>query len=170
MVVNAIAEIVLIFIRHSKFSKNYLSPISFYTATSCIGAMLGCACSLMTKTDLTQFKPILVGAMIYTATIFGTMTIFSFLTVNRVKILLGSLLASIVLSIFSLFLYRDSGLAICIGIIVGSLYIIIDTQLMIHKAENGTFEPYHDARQLFYDMVKIFLEILKLLSKDKKKR
>jgi hypothetical protein len=170
MIANIIAEITLIFIRHSKFAQNYLSPISFYTGASTVGALMGCACSMMSASEMREMKPILVGAMVYTATIFGTMTLFSFLTLNRTKILLGSLITSLVLSIFSLFLYRDSGLSIAIGILVGSLYIICDTQIMIYKAENGTFEPYHDARQIFYDCVKIFIEITKLLSKDNKKK
>lgn len=50
------------------------------------------------------------------------------------------------------------------------LYVIIDTQLMIHKAENGVFDVYTDAKQLLLDLFKIFIEIFKLLAQNDKKK
>jgi hypothetical protein len=40
---------------------------------------------------------------------------------------------------------------------------------MIHRAENGIFDVYIDAKQLLIDLFKIFIEIVKILAKDKKK-
>ena len=41
---------------------------------------------------------------------------------------------------------------------------------MVHKAENGMYEPYHDARELFVDLVKITIEISKLLMSQEKEK
>lgn len=59
-----------------------------------------------------------------------------------------------------------------LGVVIGSLYVIVDTQLIIFKASSGVFEPFVDALNLFYDLFKIFIEIVKLLSSnnDKKKK
>jgi hypothetical protein len=40
--------------------------------------------------------------------------------------------------------------------------------LIIYKTENGRFEVYSDAKHLLIDLFKIFIEIVKLLGKDKK--
>ncbi len=57
-----------------------------------------------------------------------------------------------------------------IGLIIGCLYVIVDTQIIIHKTENGIFDVFTDAKELFVDLIKIFIEILKLVSKDNKKK
>ena len=41
---------------------------------------------------------------------------------------------------------------------------------MIHKAENGLFDVYSDAKHLFLNFVKITIEIMKILSKEEKKK
>ena len=57
-----------------------------------------------------------------------------------------------------------------IGVVIGCLYVIIDTQTIIHKTENGIFDVYRDAKMLFVDFVKIFIHILKILSENKKEK
>jgi hypothetical protein len=39
---------------------------------------------------------------------------------------------------------------------------------MIHKAENGLFDVFTDAKHLFLDFVEITIKIMQLLSKKKK--
>jgi hypothetical protein len=48
--------------------------------------------------------------------------------------------------------------------------VVIDTQIIIHKTENGIFDVFTDAKQLLLDLFKIFIEILKWLAKQQKKK
>lgn len=108
-------------------------------------------------------------AFIYTATIFISMTLFALLTVRRTQIFLGCVISSLVLSIISIFIINTT-LAAFVGLIVGILYLIVDTQLMINKAENGIIEPFEDARHIYYDLLKIFIRIVVLLLQEKKEK
>jgi FtsH-binding integral membrane protein len=78
---------------------------------------------------------------------------------------------ALVLGIIGFFVYKTALEAI-LGIIIGCLYVIIDTQIIIFKAQSGAFEPFIDATSLFTDLFKIFVEIVKLLvvNGDKKKK
>lgn len=77
---------------------------------------------------------------------------------------------ALVLGIVSFFAFKTALEAI-LGIMIGCLYVIIDTQVIIFKAQSGAFEPFVDATNLFTDLFKIFVEIVKLLAanEDKKK-
>lgn len=57
-----------------------------------------------------------------------------------------------------------------IGLFIGILYLIFDTQLIIRKTESGTFEVYKDAKHLLIDLFKIFIEIAKILLKKEEER
>ncbi len=75
------------------------------------------------------------------------------------------------MSIFSLFLSSDAFVASIVGLAIGIMYVIIDTQMIIHKCEFGRFEVFKDAKELFIDFIRIMIEILSILSKlndDKK--
>jgi hypothetical protein len=48
--------------------------------------------------------------------------------------------------------------------------VILDTQVIIFKAEAGAFEPFVDATNLFTDLFKIFIEIIKLLMSNSEKK
>ena len=95
------------------------------------------------------------------------MTIFAFLTVRRSQIYLGCIISALILSLISIFTINPDLYAF-IGVLIGTLYLIVDTQLMINKAENGIIEPFEDARQIYYDLFNIFIKIVSLLSKDGK--
>lgn len=41
--------------------------------------------------------------------------------------------------------------------------------MIIHRTESGIYDVFSDAKMLFLDLVKIFIEILKILSSKKKK-
>jgi hypothetical protein len=49
------------------------------------------------------------------------------------------------------------------------LYVIIDTQIIIKKTECGIFDVFTDAKELIFDIFKIFIEIVKILLQEKKK-
>lgn len=170
MIASFISEIVHIFIRHSKFAKEKLSPASFYASTIAVGGLLGTFFIDLSLQETRELKSVMMSAFIITAALFASITVFSLITVRRHLIFFGSLISSLVLSIVSIFLFRSSALYSIIGVVVGSLYIVVDTQMMIHKFESGIEEPYQDARQLFYDLVKIMIEIMKYLGKDKENK
>lgn len=164
--INFICEIIYLFTRNSKFSRDYISKYSYYGMTLLLGALLGSTLSELTPKEISVIKPFLISSFIITSTIFVSISIISFLTVRRVAIFFGALMTTIILSIITIFLAPGHVEAV-LGLIIGCMYVLIDTQLMIHKAEGGILEPYEDARQLFYDFVKIFIELLKLLGKKK---
>jgi FtsH-binding integral membrane protein len=55
-------------------------------------------------------------------------------------------------------------------LIIGVFYVVIDTQMIIHRTENGIYDVFSDAKHLLLDLFKIFIEIIKLLSKEEKKK
>lgn len=169
MFLTAIAEVVFLFTRHSKFAQTRLSPISFYATTFFLGALIGSVFIGLGKEDTIAMKSLLMSAFVMTAAVFISVSVFALLTVRRTIIYFGSIISCLVLSVISIFLFRSPAEAV-FGLIIGMLYVIIDTQLMIHKTENGLNEPYEDARQLFYDLVKILIEIMKILGKKEKKK
>ena len=125
--------------------------------------------TLVTQSEVKELKGLIMSASAITLSIFACTSIFAFLTVRRVMIYLGAIISAVILSIVGIFLFNGPFEAL-IGLVVGILYVIIDTQLMIFKFENGICEPYEDARHLFYDLVKILFEIMKLLAKSKEKK
>ncbi len=81
----------------------------------------------------------------------------------------ASLISLLIVGIIGIFTFRSPAEAI-IGIITGCLYVILDTQVIIFKAEAGAFEPFVDATNLFTDLFKIFIEIIKLLMSNSEKK
>jgi hypothetical protein len=57
-----------------------------------------------------------------------------------------------------------------IALVISVLYVIVDTQLIIYRTENGLFDVFTDAKELLIDMFKIFVEIMKLLATEKKEK
>lgn len=167
LLLNMIVELAIFFLRKSISER--IKKYAFYTLTSLVGAGLGATMSELNGREFAEVKSLIASSAIITMSLFVSITIFSFLTVKRVLILFGSLIVSLVLSLISIFMFSCT-LKIIFGLIIGCLYVVVDTQIMIHNAENGRFDPYHDARQLFYDLIKIFTEILKLLSENEKKK
>ena len=93
-------------------------------------------------------------------------------TSKRLAIYFGSLILSLVLGIISLFIFNLMA-EIVIGIVIAVLYIVVDTQTMIHRAESGNYDTIHDAYMLFVDFVKLFYKFLQLMQKkeeEKKKK
>lgn len=162
---SVIFESIYLFTKQNKFAKDVLSPISFYLSTICIGALFGSVfigLSEEDSVDLVDLKRIMISAFIISASIFVSASIFAILSLRRLVVYLGCIISSLTLSLVGLFIVGGPMSAI-FGLIIGVLYVVIDTQLMINKFENGISEPYEDARNLFYNFVKIFIEILKLL-------
>lgn len=83
-------------------------------------------------------------------------------------IFFGSIIATLVLAVINIFVFSVFVEAV-IGLFIGVLYVIVDTQMIIHRTESGIYDVFSDAKLLFLDLVKIFIEILKILSSKKKK-
>ena len=110
-----------------------------------------------------------MSAFIMTTALFGTFSIFSIATSKRLGIYFGASILCLVIGIINIFIWNVM-LEAMIGVVIGCLYVIIDTQTIIHKTENGIFDVYRDAKMLFVDFVKIFIHILKILSENKKEK
>ena len=79
-----------------------------------------------------------------------------------------AIISSLVLGILSCFFFGGSAI---ISVILGMLYVIIDTQSIIYRAKNGTADAIKDAKFLFVDLVKIFYKLYEYFQKkDKEKK
>lgn len=168
LIISFIGEIAYLFVKNTKFGKNTLSPANFYLICSTLGALFGMMLNVaygQSKTSYAETKSIMLTAFIFTAAIFLSMTIFSFMTIRRTQIYFGCIVASLILSIIGIFV-TNAVFSSLLGLILGVIYVIIDTQIMIFKAENGIYDAYEDARQIFVDLARIAIHIMVLLSKD----
>ena len=96
---------------------------------------------------------------------------------DRIKIythglLASALFASSILALSSLFMGYDflHNARLFLGVVIFSLYIVVDTQLMISRAEMGYKDVPGHALQLFLDFINLYVRILRLLSDKKKKK
>ena len=61
------------------------------------------------------------------------------------------------------------------GLLIGCLYIIYDTQMIVERAENGDKDEISHAMILFVDLFELFIRILQILielqkNEDNKKK
>lgn len=49
------------------------------------------------------------------------------------------------------------------GLLIGCLYIIYDTQMIVERAENGDKDEISHAMILFVDLFELFIRILQIL-------
>lgn len=164
-----ILEIYIICTKHNDFTMRVLSPVNFYAITVALGGIIGSVFTEMRGKEAEFLLSTMITSFMMTCALFLSFSLFAVLTCRRLSIFFGGAVLALVLSIFGIFFYGGIIHAL-IGLVVGILYLILDTQMMIHKAENGIIQPYEDARQLFLDFVKIFLEILKILNKMNKNK
>ena len=85
-----------------------------------------------TKQSKEEFYSMCISALIMTGATFFTFSIFALLTTKRLVIYAGSIVLSLLLSLISLFVFNVS-VYLIIGVIIAALYVIIDTQSIIHK-------------------------------------
>ena len=123
---------------------------------------------------------IVVNALVYTAVIFGSFTLASLMTKRRSMLFLGGFLSSILLGMtFGIFFSWIMGVSIItymaynvIMLIVFSFYVIYDTQLIVEKAHMGDYDYNLHALDLFIDLLRIFIHVIRILIalSDKKKK
>lgn len=150
--------------------------LCFLGVTSVTGAGLRPLMDVAAEID----PAIIINALVYTGIIFGTFTFASLKTKRRSMLFIGGFCGSVMLGltmtlltswIFGLNLVSYLAYNV-ITLVVFSLYVIYDTQLIVEKACRGDFDYNIHALELFIDMVKIFTKIVKILIilSDKKKR
>ena len=99
-----------------------------------------------------------MSALVSIIIIFILFSVFALLTSNRTEIYLLVTLCSLILSLFSMFFWGYSAI---INAIIGSVYIVRDTQNIIYRQKTRGYDAvYDDAKMLFVDMVKLFYKIL----------
>lgn len=163
LVVNIILLYVLIYIRTAsrKVPVNYVL-LGLFTLTEAY--MVSCI------TAYADPDTVFIAAVL-TAAIVVALTIYAFTTKNDFTIC-GGLLFTAVMGLFiggilaAIFQSRLLNILISVlSVIVFSIYLIFDTQLIIGKGElNLTIDDYiFAAMNLYIDIIRIFLEILRIL-------
>jgi Bax inhibitor 1 len=115
-----------------------------------------------------------------TAVLFGSFTLSVLSSPSRQFFYVTGLLSSgvsilLYLNIFQLFFRTQLGyqIELYLGLVVFSLFVVYDTQMMIRKAESGSRKVLLHSLELFMDIFGIFVRLLVILSKkeeNKKKR
>ena len=167
-IVAFIADIILIFMNRNTPNGRRVSFASLYGYASSVGGVLGSTIAGMDDQSRIENYRYCMSAFVSMLIIFVMFSVFSILTSNRTGIYLFSTVSSIVLSIFAVFFFGYSAI---IGVILGALYIITDTQNIIYRSKSSITDPVMDAKLLFIDLVKIFYKIYEYLQKkDKEKK
>jgi len=124
---------------------------------------------------------IILNALIYTATIFISFSVASLITKRRSMLFLGGFLSSILLAVFfggllqmvfGFYIFSNLGYNVLM-LVVFSFYVIYDTQVIVEKAARGDYDYTLHALELFIDLIRIFVHILRILielNSDKKKK
>eukprot|EP00761_Pharyngomonas_kirbyi_P011689 gb/GECH01011715.1/.p1 GENE.gb/GECH01011715.1/~~gb/GECH01011715.1/.p1 ORF type:complete len:248 (+),score=43.42 gb/GECH01011715.1/:1-744(+) len=87
-------------------------------------------------------------------------------------ILSSALTAMAMLSMLGMFISLPFVYALRIygGLILFSLYIVYDTQLIIEKSNQGSVDYVTHALELFMDLVNVFVRVLIIMAKNKKSK
>lgn len=150
--------------------------ICFLAVAAIDGAFLKPLVSLAQSID----PVILVNALVYTAAIFVSFSLVSLVSKRRSFLFLGGILSSVMIGVsFGLFTSWLFGFTFMtyfqynlMMVVVFSFYVIYDTQLIIEKASIGDYDYTLHALELFVDLVRIFIHILRILieNSDRKKK
>jgi len=168
-IISFIADIALIFMNRNTPRARRASLASLYGYASSVGGSLGSYIARMdTESRVLNYRYCL-SAFVSVLIIFSMFSIFSILTSNRTGVYAFSTIGAIVLSLFSFFYFGYSAI---IGVILGALYVITDTQNIIYRAKNSGSDAIQDAKMLFIDLVKMFYKLYEYFQKkeDKKKK
>ena len=164
-IIALIADIILIFLNRNSPNGRRVSFASLYGYAASTGGFVGGALARMDEQSRMDNYRYCISAFLSMLIVFIMFSVFSILTSNRSRVYLYSIIASLVLSVLSIFFY---GYATVFGVIVGGLYISIDTQNIIYRAKSTTPDAVTDAKLLFVDMAKIFYKIYEYLQKKDK--
>ena len=144
--------------------------MSLYGYAASVGGTLGSTIAGMDNESRMNNYRYCMSGLVSALIIFVMFSIFSTLTSNRTQIYGLATIGSLVLSLVSWLFLGPSAI---IGVILGVLYVITDTQNIIYRSKSYAGDAVRDAKLLFVDLVKIFYHIYEYLQKkdkDKKKK
>ena len=178
LIVSIIATIGLLIAMHQKKGNQDHGTkfVCFLAITAIDGALLKPLMNVAASID----PAIIVNALVYTGIIFGSFTLTSLMTKRRSMLFLGGFLSSLLLGLsFGMLISFFTGISMMsylaynvLTLVIFSLYVIYDTQLIVEKAHLGDFDYNIHALELFIDLVRIFVRIVRILIilSDKKKK
>ena len=165
-IIALIADIILIFMNRHSRPGHIISLASLYGYASSVGGVLGSYIPGLDQDSRIDMYRYMMSALVSVLIIFILFSVFALLTSNRTGIYLLVTICSLILSLFSMFFWGYSSL---ISAIIGSLYIVSDTQNIIYRQKTRGSDAVYDAKMLFVDMVKLFYKILQYLQKKDEK-
>jgi len=115
-------------------------------------------------------------AFVGTVVVFGCFSLSALIAKKRSYLFLGGFLSSAASLMFWVSLaniwFQNSAmysLQIYGGLVMFSLYVIVDTQMIVTKAEAGERDYIYHSAELFTDFVAIFVRVLIILMKNARK-
>ena len=115
--------------RHSR-PGHIISLTSLYGYASSVGGVFGSYLHGLDQDSRIAMYRYMMSALVSVLIIFILFSVFALLTSNRTGIYLLVTICSLILSLFSMFFWGYSAL---ISAIIGSLYIVSDTQNTIYR-------------------------------------
>jgi len=119
---------------------------------------------------------LIMTAFLMSTGIFSVFSVWALLAQRRSWLYIGGFLSTcltmLVIASFANMFFRSAFIfnsEIYLGLLVFSLFVIFDTQMIVEKASLGDKDFIGHSLQLFMDFLNIFIRILLILSKDKKK-
>lgn len=162
-----ILEIILWFSSKQSCLNRILQPLTFYAYALFLGALL-CTDAITFGLGLRKRAKFLTTALFDALAIFVTFSIFAIISSNRVVVYCSSLVLVSLIVIINLIAFEILVFELIIGIVLGCLYIIIDTQNIIYRCEIYDYYVFRDAKLLFIDFAEILVKLyFTLRGKDK---
>lgn len=112
--------------------------------------------------------------IVATVLIFGSFTMSAYYSPRRQYMYLGGILGTVV-SLMMLASLMNAWIGspmlasaeLYVGLLVFSLYVLYDTQIIVERAESGRRDPVLHALMLFSDLAAIFVRLLVILARNR---
>ena len=141
------------------------------------GAVQGLAIGPLIEAVINVDPSIVLTAFIGATLIFACFALFALFAERRSMLFLGGGLSSalslmMLAGFLNLFMRTEFifNIQLYFGLIVFIGYVVFDSQMIVEKAAAGNTDVQMHALELFLDFVAIFVRLLIILSKNKKKK
>jgi FtsH-binding integral membrane protein len=131
-----------------------------------MGFLVGPAIHLLVNV----YPELILQAVLYTATAFTCFSLISLYSKRRSFLFVGGIIMSLLQGMLMyrltgwLFGWKTYNLAyLMFGLLIGCLYIIYDTQMIVERAERGDSDVITHTMVLFVDLFELFIRILQIL-------
>jgi len=143
----------------------------------CFSFFQGCTIGPLVEYAYAINPEIIVTAFMGTVCIFACFSAFSMFSDRRTSLYLGGIVASGLsllfwLSIANIFLRVEwiVNIQLYLGLLVFVGFVVVDTQMIIEKASQGSTDYVRHTLELFLDFVNIFIRLLAILGKKEEKK